>query len=80
MGARAMPGWPRMMRRTLAAAYVDMPVSDFERAMSQGKLPHPVTIVGQELWSRNQLDEALDRLTGEAIPDYKKGSNFYASR
>lgn len=64
----------------MAAAYCDLPVTDFERAMSAGELPFPIKIAGQERWSRSALDEALERLSGEVVPDYKKASNFYASR
>ncbi len=68
------------MRRTTAAAYLDMAVTDFEREMSKGRLPMPIEIGGGERWSRVQIDEAIDTLTGEAVPDYRAKSNFYRKR
>jgi predicted DNA-binding transcriptional regulator AlpA len=78
MGARTLPDWPRMLRRSLAAAYLDMSVAEFERAMASGALPHPVKIGEQERWSRTTLDETVDRITGVQVPDFRKKARFYA--
>ena len=74
---KSIPDWPRMMRRSTAAAYLDMPVTDFERELSKGRLPMPIEFGGGERWSRTLLDEALERLTGERVPDYRLQSNFF---
>jgi len=57
-----------------------MEVAGFEREMSKGRLPMPSEIGGRERWSRNLLDEAVERLTGADIPDYRANSNFYLRR
>lgn len=80
MGARSVPFWPRMMRRTTAALYCDLTPKDFEREVIAGRLPVPVTLGGSEHWSRPQLDEHLERLTGESIPDWRQDANFYKER
>lgn len=80
MGSRLAPDWPRMMRRSTAAMYCDMAVAEFERGVADGTLPPPVKVVDQERWSRAKLDEHLERLTGEAIPDFRAKSKLYAAR
>ncbi len=77
--SRALPDWPRMMRRDLAAAYCDMPVAEFERGVALGTLPQPVKVVDRERWSKVALDECLGRLTGETREDFRAKSNLYAA-
>lgn len=60
--SRALPDWPAMMRKDYAAAYIDMPVAKFERAVLAGKLPAPVDVLGEDRWSRAKLDQYLERL------------------
>lgn len=77
MGARLAPDWPRMMRRSTAASYCDLTVTDFEREVIAGRLPRPVDFGGAEHWSRNQVDEFLDRLTGDRVPDWRSRAKIY---
>lgn len=61
------PGsWPRLMRAETAAAYVDeRSVEAFRRAVPS-LYPHPLTIKGKgERWLRDDLDAAIDRMTGK---------------
>lgn len=61
---RAIEGWPRLMTAATAAAYCDEASVDiFRREI--GKLrPRPKKIAGKgERWLREDLDEAIDRLT-----------------
>lgn len=58
------PYWPAMMRRSLAAAYCDLSVAEFEREVADGRLPGPIMLGSREHWSRTRLDQALDRLHG----------------
>lgn len=74
-----MPDWPRMLRKELAAAYCDMPLAEFERGVALGLLPQAVRVVDRDRWSRTQLDETMERMTGEGIPDYRASSNLYAT-
>lgn len=72
MSAR-YPTWPRMMRRTTAAAYCDLSSAAFEREIVRGRLPLPVKLGDEDHWSRDQLDAALDRLLGhKAKGDWRK--------
>lgn len=80
MAARAAPTWPRMLKRSYAALYCDLTVTAFEREVSTGRLPMPVMLGGEESWSRIQIDEALDRLTGEKVPDWRSNANIYKAR
>jgi hypothetical protein len=77
MGRTAAPDWPRMMRRATAAAYCDMNAVEFEREVLAGRLPGPVLLGGAERWSRAQLDESLERLTGEGAPDWRGQQPLY---
>ena len=65
------PYWPAMLKRSSAAAYVELTVPEFEREVAAGTLPLPVKLGNHEHWSRARLDEALDRLTG-ADDDWKR--------
>jgi predicted DNA-binding transcriptional regulator AlpA len=67
-----------MMRRPTAAAYCDMKVPDFEREVASGRLPTPVFLGGEERWSRAQLDGALERLTGDNVPDWRPQQPLYS--
>lgn len=68
-----MERWPRMLKRQTAAAYCDLSVGAFEREITAGRLPAPVTLGGREHWCKKALDRALDQLTGaEQLPEYRK--------
>jgi len=71
------PDWPRMMRRRTAALYCDLKSEAFEREVAAGRLPVPVLLGGDEHWSRPALDTALDRLTGDTVPNWRKTSGLY---
>lgn len=78
MPARQAPAWPRMMRRRLASLYCDLTVASFEREVASGRLPHPAILGGEEHWSTPQLDEYLDRLVGDKVPDWRDNAPIYA--
>ena len=77
MPARLAPSWPRMMKRSLAALYCDLTVSDFEGEVLAGRLPQPVILGGEEHWSTPQIDEHLERLTGDRLPDWRDDAPIY---
>lgn len=77
MPRAAAPDWPRMMKRPTAAAYCDMTPGEFEREVAGGRLPAPTMIGGAERWSRVQIDEALERVTGEGIPDWRRNQPLF---
>lgn len=66
----ALPHWPAMMRRQLAARYCDLSVAEFEREVNEGRLPMPIMLGKSEHWSRRKLDESLEALHG-GIPDWE---------
>lgn len=59
------PFWPRMMKKATAARYCDLTTPEFVREVACGKLPMAVILGNQEHWDRHQLDEDLNRLTGQ---------------
>lgn len=77
MPARHAPTWPRMMKRSLAALYCDLTVPAFEGEVLAGRLPQPVILGGDEHWSLPQIDEHLDRLIGDKVPDWRANANLY---
>jgi predicted DNA-binding transcriptional regulator AlpA len=66
-----------MMLRATAAAYCDMAAADFEREVAKGTLPAPVRLGGTDRWRRSQIDEALERVTGGGLPDWRSQQPFY---
>lgn len=75
----ALPDWPRMLSKRMAAAYCGLAVADFDRAIAAGQLPEGTQLAGREVWCRLALDAALDRLTGAGVPDWRKGQPLYAA-
>jgi predicted DNA-binding transcriptional regulator AlpA len=67
MATAALPSWPAMMRRALAARYCDLSAAEFEREVNEGRLPMPIMLGKSEHWSRRKLDEALEALHGGVI-------------
>lgn len=61
-------------------AYVDLTSAKFEAAMSAGEIPYPILVGGQERWSRQQMDEYLERLTGGGVGDWRKNAPAYQGR
>ena len=64
------------MRKDYAAAYLDIPVAKFERAVLAGKLPAAVLVLDEERWSKAKLDECLGRMIGDRA-DFRKRSKLY---
>lgn len=75
----AAPDWPRMMKRATAAAYCDLSEPSFEREVTAGRLPGGVVFGGKLHWNRTAIDAALDRLSGEALPDWRSKSGLYGT-
>ena len=66
--ANLIRAWPRLMRASTAAAYVDeRSVGAFRRSV--GKLwPKPLKLAGKgERWLKEDLDAAIERSTGRAV-------------
>lgn len=55
--------WPRLLTRQKAAEYLGMKVSRFEARVRGGHLPKPVPFGNPQLWDREALDRAIDRLS-----------------
>ena len=74
----ALPHWPAMMKRALAARYCDLSVAEFEREIAEGRLPMPVKLGNAEHWSKAKLDAALEKLTGGA-EDWREKLKLYGT-
>lgn len=72
MRARALPDWPRMLPRALAAAYCGLTTAGLEREVAAGRLPMPVQLDGEPHWCRRALDTSLDCLTTGRITDWRQ--------
>ncbi len=53
---------PRVLDRTIAAAYCSLTPAGFSAWVRSGRLPGPIP--GTRRWDRRALDAALDRLSG----------------
>lgn len=65
-----LPNWPALMQRRTAEAYCSLTSAKFEAAMLAKEIPYPIMVGGQERWSRAQMDEYLERLTGGGDNDW----------
>ena len=62
-----LPGWPLILRRELAAAYVGLSTSTFDVEVKAGRLPRAVSITGTvRCWHRADLDAWADDRREEA--------------
>jgi hypothetical protein len=61
-GWRILPNWPRRMKVTLAAAYVDESETKFLAGVKAGKWPEGSRDGGNVYWFIEDLDAALDGL------------------
>jgi predicted DNA-binding transcriptional regulator AlpA len=55
---------PRGLCRALAAAYVGVSPTLFDKMVGDGRMPKPKRINSRTVWDRHQLDKAFD-----ALPD-----------
>ncbi len=60
----ALPDWPRLMRETMAAAYVGISGS-----MLREHGPAPKKLGRCALWDRNDLDRWADALSGQPLDE-----------
>ena len=74
---KSIPDWPRMMRRSTAAAYCDLTPSEFEREVASGRLPAGVKLGNSNHWCRIALDHHLSRITGSGAGDWSARSPLY---
>lgn len=51
--------WPALMRRDMAAAYLDLSQSSFDAKVKEGALPAPVAHMSPTRWRRSDLDDAI---------------------
>jgi predicted DNA-binding transcriptional regulator AlpA len=78
--SRAIPDWPRMMKRGTAALYLDLSAAEFDREVGEGRLPGPIMLGRAEHWSRVALDERLAEMVGEGKKrDWRKDQPLYAA-
>lgn len=75
-----LPDWPRMMKREIAAAYLNISEAELEREILAGRLPHPVKLGNTMHWSRAEIDRCLEQLTGSNDDDWRSTVPFYAKR
>jgi hypothetical protein len=76
--ANSAPDWPRIMRRETAAMYCDLTPAQFEREVADARMPMPFKLAGKEMWSRAAIDEMVNRLSGDGVPDWRVNSKLYA--
>lgn len=65
-------GWPGMMKRRTAAAYLDMTEPAFAREVLAGRLPPAIMLGAREHWRKDAIDAAIAALSGDGKPDYLK--------
>ena len=53
---------PGLMKLETAAAYCDMKVADFQRAVATGALPDAVLINGQERWRVVEIERQFEEV------------------
>lgn len=59
-----LPHWPRGLSRTLAASYVGVSPTTFDRMIKDGLMPRPKAVYGRRLWDVRAVDIAFDLLDG----------------
>ncbi|MFZ2869614.1 helix-turn-helix transcriptional regulator [Zavarzinia sp.] len=59
-----LPGWPRMLSRDQAAAYVGVSTGTFAREVGAGFWPAPLERGRRQTWDRAAIDRLLDQRAG----------------
>lgn len=54
-----------MLDHDEAAIYCGVTLANFDRLVSEGRLPRSVDLNGELVWDMTLIDKALDRLTGQ---------------
>jgi hypothetical protein len=75
---KQIPDWPCLMKRATLAQYLDIAPSDVEREIVAGRLPMPIKMGGRDVWSRALVDSMVERMTGEAIDNWRSSQPLYA--
>jgi len=63
-------GWPMMLSKKTALAYLDISEAAFAREIAAGRLPDAVMFGGREHWYKDALDKALALIAGEVEADH----------
>ncbi len=69
-GRAALPYWPRVLRRELAAAYVGICAGTLDIEVREGRAPPPVALTKTvKGWDRDDLDRWIDeRKAAQSAP------------
>ncbi|MBI0474436.1 hypothetical protein D9601_03535 [Sphingomonas sp. MA1305] len=65
------------MKRASAAAYLELSPAEFEREVAAGRLPQPFRLGNHEHWSKDAIDKAIARLSGEQVASWRDRSGLY---
>lgn len=55
----------RLLDHDEASIYCGISHANFDRLVTEGRLPSPVDLNGELVWDMTLIDKALDRLTGQ---------------
>ena len=58
------PRWPRGLSRILAASYVGVSLSLWDKMVAETDMPQPKRIHGRTIWDKLAVDRAFDLLDG----------------
>ena len=56
--------WPALLDRQALAEYLSCSVPMLDREVARCNIPPPVRFAGRDKWRKEDIDRALDRLTG----------------
>jgi predicted DNA-binding transcriptional regulator AlpA len=56
---------PRGLSRTMAATYLGISPSLFDRLVQDQRMPKPKRINGRRVWDRRQVDDAFEALSDD---------------
>jgi hypothetical protein len=65
-----LPGWPLLLDKETAAAFVSLEPDEFATAVLLGQLPPPERVLGIERWARPALEATFDRTGARPIPGH----------
>lgn len=65
-----IPAWPSMMKRSTAAAYLDLSEPSFIKEIAAGRLPTGILLGGREHWRKDAIDAAIGHLGATTVPEH----------
>lgn len=64
--------WPALMDRQTLAEYLCCSKPMLDKEIARCRIPPPVKFAGRDKWRKEDIDRALDNLTGDSVAPWRQ--------